>query len=290
MWFDPTITDILRNILPGLGDFFLWISELGGEIFYIALLLIGYWAYNKKEAILASYILIIAVVSNFWLKVIIAKDRPPSSYWLTSEPPPNYSTPSGHSQNSATLYGWFTARVKTWWMAVIAVILTVLVGISRVYIGVHYIEDVLLGWGIGIITVILLIYLEKPAREYLSRYQTEHLLLVFAIIGFLMTLIAALLTQPPNDNFGAYGGLIIGFALGIILERRFVDFSTQPYDGKRWRLVLRVVIGLVLVIGVMVLLAPILPTDQIWLRTIRYSLIALTGVFVWPFIFKKAKL
>ncbi|MFW9973825.1 MAG: phosphatase PAP2 family protein [Candidatus Thorarchaeota archaeon] len=290
MWFDPTITDVLRNILPGLGDFFLWVSELGGEIFYIALLLIGYWAFNKKEAILASYILIIAVVSNFWLKVMVAKDRPPSSYWLTSEPPPNYSTPSGHSQNSATLYGWFTARVKTWWMALIAVILTVLVGISRVYIGVHYIEDVLLGWGIGIITVLLLIYMEKPAREYLSRYKAEHLLLLFAIIGFLMTLLASFLPQPPNDNFGAYGGLIIGFTLGIILERRFVDFSTQPYDGKRWRLVLRVVIGLVLVIGVMVLLAPILPTDQIWLRTIRYGLIALTGVFVWPFIFKRVKL
>jgi len=290
MWFDPTITDLLRNMLPGLGDFFLWVSELGGEIFIIAILLIGYWGYNKKEAILATYILIVAVVSNFWLKVMIAKERPPSSYWLTSESPPNYSTPSGHSQNSATLYGWFTARVKRWWMALIGVILTVLVGISRVYIGVHYIEDVLLGWGVGIITVFLFVYLEKPARVYLSRYKTENLLLVLAIVGFLMTLVAALLPQPPNDNFGAYGGLTIGFALGIILERRFVDFSNQPYDGKRWRLVLRVVIGLILVIGVMVLLEPILPTDQIWLRTLRYSLIALTGVFVWPVIFKKVNL
>jgi membrane-associated phospholipid phosphatase len=290
MWFDPTITDLLRNILPGLGIFFLWVSELGGEIFYIALLLIGYWAYNKKEAILATYILIVAVVTNYWLKVMIARERPPSSYWLTSEPPPNYSTPSGHAQNSATLYGWFAVRIKTWWMALIAVILTFLVGISRVYIGVHYIEDVLLGWGVGIITVLVLVYLEKPAREYISRYKTEHLLLVLAFIGFLMTLIAAILPQPPNDNFGAYGGLTMGFALALILEQRFVNFSTSPPDGKKWRLVARVVIGLVLVIGVMVGLDPLLPKEEIWLRAFRDSLIALTGVFVWPFIFKRVNL
>jgi len=54
--------------------------------------------------------------------------------------------------------------------------------------------------------------------------------------------------------------------------------------------VLRVLFGLVFVIGVMAVLEPILPSEEIWLRTIRYSLIALTGVFVWPAIFKRVKL
>jgi membrane-associated phospholipid phosphatase len=290
MWFDPTITDILRDILPGLGDFFFWFSQLGGEIFYIALLLIIYWGFSKREAILATYILLVAVISNFWLKVMIAKERPPVSNWHPSADPPNYSTPSGHSQNSAALYGWFTVKIKTWWMALSAVILTVLVGVSRVYIGVHYLEDVLLGWGLGIIIVLLFVFLEKPAREYLSRYKTDHLLLVLAIFGFVLTLIAAFLPQPPNDNFGAYGGLIIGFAIGLILEMRYVNFSTEPYNGQKWRLALRIVIGLILVIGVMAGLALVLPTHEIWLRAIRYSLIALTGIFFWPLIFKRANL
>ncbi|KXH77253.1 MAG: hypothetical protein AM326_12530, partial [Candidatus Thorarchaeota archaeon SMTZ-45] len=216
--------------------------------------------------------------------------RPPVSNWLPGADGPNYSTPSGHSQNSATLYSWFTARVRTWWMGLIAIILTLLIGISRVYIGVHFLEDVLLGWGIGIITVLLFVYFEKPVREYLSKYNAEHLLLVLMFIGLLMTLTNSFLPPPPNDNFGAYGGLTIGFALGLILEMRFVNFTTEPYEGQKWRLVIRVVIGLILVIGLMYLLAPFLPTGEIWLRTIRYALIAITGLFIWPLIFKKVNL
>jgi membrane-associated phospholipid phosphatase len=290
MWFDPTITDILRNLLPGLDDFFFWVSQLGGEVFYIVALLTIYWTVSKREGILVSYILLFSVITNFWLKIAIAKDRPPSSYWHVNANPPNYSTPSGHSQNSATLYGWFTYRVRKWWMALISIVLTLLVGISRIYIGVHYLEDVLLGWGIGIATVVVIAYLEKPLSQFFSRYRTEHLLLVLMVLGFAMTLIASVIPQPPNDNFGAYGGLTIGFALGLILEERFVNFSTKSYDGKKWRLAARVAIGLVLVILVMAGLLPILPTEQIWLRTLRYCLIALIGVFLWPLIFTKAKL
>lgn len=290
MLFDPGIVDVLRDALPGLGDFFFLITQLGGDLILILILLVGYWSYNKREALLATFILVFAVITQFWLKIIIANDRPPASNWHPSADPPNYSTPSGHSINSATLYGWATVRIKTWWMAIVAIVLTTLVGISRVYLGVHYLGDVLLGWGLGIIFVILFAYLLNPAREFLSRYNAEHLLLVLIIIGFLMTLIAAVLPQPPNDNFGNIGGLIIGLGFGLILEMRFVDFSNEPHEGQKWRLVLRALIGVILVIAIMFGLSPILPSEEIWLRMIRYFLVALTGIFVWPAIFKRANL
>jgi len=290
MLFDPGLVDVLRDAIPGLGDFFFLLTQLGGDLILIIILLVGYWSYNKREALLATYILVFAVISQFWLKIIIANDRPPASNWHPSADPPNYSTPSGHSINSATLFGWATVRIKTWWMAIIAIVLTTLVGISRIYLGVHYLGDVLLGWGIGIAIVILFVYILKPAREFLSRYNSEHLLLVLIIIGFLMTLIAWVLPQPPNDNFGAIGGLTVGLALGLILEMRFVDFSNEPHEGQKWRLVLRAVIGVLLVVMVMFGLSPILPSEEIWLRMIRYCLVALTGIFIWPAIFKKANL
>ena len=290
MLFDPGFTDVLRDVLPGLGDFFFLITQLGGTIFYVVVLLVAYWAYNKKDAIFVCYILIVSIMTEYWLKVIIANDRPPTSNWHPGTDPPNYSTPSGHSQNSATLYGWVTARIKTWWMVVISIIMVGLIGISRIYLGVHYLGDVLFGWGLGIVIVLLFVYLEKPARRYLSRYKTEHLLFVMMIVGFLFVLIASLLPQPPNDNLGAYGGLTMGLALGLILEMRFVNFTTEPYEGQKWRLIPRVLIGLLLVIGVMYGLALILPTEEIWLRAVRYGLVAITGIFVWPAIFKKANL
>jgi membrane-associated phospholipid phosphatase len=290
MLFDPGLTDVLRDALPNLGDFFFLITQVGGTLFYVILLLVAYWSYNKRGAIILSCVLIVSILTEYYLKVIIAKERPPSSNWYPGVDPPNYSTPSGHSQNSATLYGWLTSRVRTWWMALTSIILVGLIGISRIYLGVHYLGDVLLGWGIGIVIVVLLVYLEKPARDYLSRYKVEHLLVVLLIAGFLLTLLAALLPQPPNDNLGAYGGLTMGLAIGLILERRFVNFTTDPYEGQRWRLVPRVVIGLLLVVAVMYGLAPILPTDLIWHRVLRYSLVAITGIFIWPAIFKRVNL
>jgi membrane-associated phospholipid phosphatase len=292
LFFDPGITDVLRNALPGLGELFLIITQFGSEIIFIGVLLILYWAVNKEEAILATYVLVAAVLVNYWLKVFIAKDRPPTSNWYpgSAADATNYSTPSGHSQFSATLYGWFTVRIRKWWMALVAIILTFLVGISRVYLGVHFLEDVLLGWGLGILTVVAFFYLEKPARNFLSRYRPEYLLVGLAFIGFIMMIIAWLLPEPPNDNFGAIGGLTMGLSLGLALERRFVNFTVQPHNGQRWRLILRVVIGLVLVVAMMVGLEPIFPTEEIWLRGTRYFLIAISGIFVWPAIFKRINL
>ncbi|MFW9982085.1 MAG: phosphatase PAP2 family protein [Candidatus Thorarchaeota archaeon] len=290
MLFDPGITDLLRNTLPGLGDLFLLISQIGGELLYIGLLLIGFWAYNKKHAILATFVLITSVLSNYWLKYLIAIERPPSGNWYPGADTPNYSTPSGHAQNSAALYGWFTAKTKRWWIALTATILTLLIGISRIYLGVHFLGDVLLGWVIGIIIVIVIFYLENPLREYLSRYRTEYLLIALAILGFLMTLVGSMLPPPPNDNFGAYGGFTIGLALGLLLEMKFVNFSVEPHEGQKWRLVLRVVIGLILVVGLLLGLSPLLPTEEIWLRMLRYCIATIVGIFVWPFIFKKANL
>ncbi len=290
MLFDPGIIDVFRDALQGLGDFFLLVSQLGSYVFYVVLLLIGYWTFNKRESVILTYVLIVSVLTNYWLKVIIANERPPSSYWHPGADAPNYSTPSGHSQLSASLYGWFAVRIKTWWMALLAVVLTFLIGFSRIYLGVHYLGDVLIGWGVGILIVIAFYYLEKPAREFFSQYKFEHLLLSVFIIGLLMIVIAALLPPPPNDNFGALGGLTMGLALGLALENKFVGFSVEAPNGQKWRLVLRVVIGLVLVIGVMIGLSPILPSEDLLLRTVRYFLTAITGIFVWPVIFKKINL
>jgi membrane-associated phospholipid phosphatase len=290
LFFDPGLTDVLRGALPGLGDFFLIMTQFGSELIFIGVLLILYWAVNKEEAILATYVLVAAILVNYWLKYIIAKERPPASNYYPGADYPNYSTPSGHSQFSATLYGWFAVRIKRWWMVLIAVILTTLVGVSRIYLGVHFLEDVLLGWGIGLLTIIVFVYLEKPARNFLGRYRQEYLLLGLAIIGIAMSVIASLLPEPPYDNFGAIGGLTIGLALGLTFERRFVNFTVEPVNGQKWRLVLRVVIGLVIVVGLMLGLKVVFPLEDLWFRALRYTLIAFSGVFVWPVIFKRLKL
>jgi len=289
--FDPTITTWLRTLVPWAGLLFALITELGSDIFYVVLVLTGFWAYKKKDSILVVWVLLISVLSNYWIKLAIANPRPPAMYWWPGADATNYSTPSGHAQNSAMLFGWLAVKAKRWWMYLIAIVMTVLIGISRVYLGVHYLADVLLGWALGLGLLAILLLAEKPLSKALSRYKVGYLYLALFLFGLAATLVSAyVLPQPPLDNFGALGGLTMGVAIGLFLENRFVNFTVEPAGGQKWRLVLRVVIGLVLVIATMVGLAPFLPTAQIWLRALRYALVAIVGAFVWPLIFKAAKL
>ncbi|NHJ13066.1 MAG: phosphatase PAP2 family protein [Candidatus Thorarchaeota archaeon] len=290
MIFDPGISTFLQDLMPWADLFFRLVTEMGSEIFYVSLILIGYWVYRKKAAVVAALLVVVAYVANYWVKYVIANPRPPTSVWVEGVEATNYSTPSGHAQVSATLYGWLNLRVKTWWMTILSIVVVLLIGISRVYIGVHYLGDVLLGWAIGIVTVILFYYLEGPFRKATEKVRHEYLYFILFLIGFTMLIISILCPQPPGDNFGSYAGLLMGLAIALPLEQRFVGFEIDTSTVPKWRLVLRVVLGLVLVLGVMLGLSPFLPTEEVLLRAFRYFLVVLTGTFLWPLIFTKAKI
>jgi len=277
--------------MPWAQGFFTAITELGSDIFYVALILTGFWAYKKREAITVVWVLLVSVLTNYWIKLAIAHPRPDPIYWLEGADATNYSTPSGHAQNSAMLFGFISAKVKRWWMYVVSTVLVVLIGISRVYIGVHYLEDVFLGWALGFALLVLLLLTEKRLTQFFAKYKTEHLYLLLFLFGLVATAISTyLLPQPPNDNFGSLGGLVMGIAIGLLLEKRYVNFTVEPPGGQKWRLVVRVVVGLLLVFAAMIGLVGVLPTDDVWLRAARYALVAIIGAFVWPLVFKKAKL
>jgi len=288
--FDPAITQALRDLLPWAGEFFKFITAIGGELVYIGIILIGYWTIKKREAILAAVILTAAILSNYWLKYMIANPRPDSSLWLEGVDTTNYSTPSGHAQYSATFYGWFALKIRTGWMYALSLILTLLIGVSRVYLGVHYLGDVLLGWAIGLVMVFLLYRFQEQISALIARTGIETASALFLVVGLVMMAVSTLLPPPPGTNFGDVGGFTMGLAVAIPLERRYVSFTVEAPDGKRWKLALRVVIGMLLIMTLLIGLEPLLPSSDLWLRAVRYFLVTLTGIFVWPLIFKRVGL
>jgi undecaprenyl-diphosphatase len=112
-----------------------------------------------------------AALVNTVVKILIGRPRPPEGLRLTDVS--THSFPSGHSTLSAAVYltlGTLLAqtvkqkRAKAYFIA-IAVALALLVGISRVYLGVHYPSDVLAGWASGLAWAILVWFLGR----YLQR-------------------------------------------------------------------------------------------------------------------------
>jgi membrane-associated phospholipid phosphatase len=293
MLFDPNITLFLRDLLPWAGEFFKIISEVGDIPFYVAIIFVAYWTFGKREAILTSLVMIVSIFVNYWLKYVIANPRPsnvpPNDYWYEGVEATNFSTPSGHAQNSAFFYGWISGKLKKWWMLLVSIIFVFLIGISRVYLGVHYLGDVLLGWGVGIVMVLIILRFESSLADFASRYKSEHLWLTLFVFGFIITFASTFLPYPPGDNFGAYGGMIMGLGIAVPLEQRFVNFESVS-EFRSASAVVRIVIGVILVLGAMLGLSSFLPTAEVWLRTLRYFIVVFLGIFVWPLIFKKAGL
>lgn len=117
---------------------------------------------NKKYAISITGNLMIITLLNQLLKYIVQRPRP-DGYRLIYES--GYSFPSGHSMISMAFYGYLiylsfklikNAKVK-WIVSVILGLLILLIGISRIYLGVHYASDVISGFLISILYLIIFI-------------------------------------------------------------------------------------------------------------------------------------
>lgn len=142
---------------PSLEPLFLSITQLGSDFAYIAVLVIYCWAIHPAGIRNLGIYFSIALLSNAILKDWVAKERPyvlnPEIASLAAQKTAGgYSFPSGHAQVTATLWGLIAYQQRRPWLWVVAVLLTLAVGFSRVYLGVHYLEDVLwgllLGWGL----------------------------------------------------------------------------------------------------------------------------------------------
>lgn len=151
--FDEPLLHAARSISnEGLDTFFVWVSRFGYEYglvpFDIALVLVLAALRHRREALFAALALGGSALLNMGTKALFGRDRP--ALWESIAPEATFSFPSGHAMGTATL-AWVLVllawRTRWRWPVLVAsAVATVLVGTSRVYLGVHYPSDILAGW------------------------------------------------------------------------------------------------------------------------------------------------
>ncbi len=280
--------------MPWAELFFRGVTVLGSEYFYVVLIAIWFWAVDKRGSMLAVLVLIVSVASNYWLKIILRNPRPPVTNWLSGVNASNYSLPSAHAQNSVVMWGWMGLKSRRWWMGALSIALIGLIGLSRVYIGVHWLGDVVAGWAVGILILIALWKLEEPIRSFLSKYNPNLQypgLVIFGLGALILTeTLSPLTAEGLAANFGPSGGLMIGLGIGLALEKRYVNFEIAPKNGEKWRTALRLILGLIMVFAVAASLSLMLPEEVYWMCAIQYALVTIWVIFIWPLLFKKLSL
>jgi len=247
--------------------FFLFVSNITNEFLYIAIIAAIYYALDKEKGLRMAIILMSNMSLNFLLKDIFRIDRPyvKNRQIINKdiETGYGYSFPSGHSQFNS---GFFTAlslnfNVKRFYVYIVLFVL--LVGFSRIYLGVHTVVDVITGISLGALWSIFINKILKDNKKYILLY-------FLAIPG----IINAVISKNPDGIKILL--LYLGFISGYVLENKYVGYSVP---GKTVRRILNVLVFLSGLIVIMIL-SEFIPNEKISL--IKYFVIGIWATYICP--------
>ncbi len=273
--------EIIRGLQLIRNPFFDWlfyiITYVGDQYFFIVIAVVIYWTISKKFAHRFALMYMIASLFTFVLKNIFKRPRPyteagitvPFEYYTTG-----YSMPSGHATAAGVLgYAALKSKKQTGyrWLGYIAIAIMILVPFTRMYLGQHYLSDVIVGLVVGLgfaYGIDKLIDLMGDKEEWWT-------FILFPIVPVMMILF---LDYDLYVAAGAY----VGFAVGYFVEKRYVKFVVK---ATFWIQVLKVVGGLVIVLGIKEGLGWLFP-DMLIFDFIRYLLIGVWVALGAPYVFK----
>ena len=145
---------------PWLDAVMLAISQLGGEILFMAIVIALFWCTDKRKGYYLMTVGFFGIVANQFLKLVFRVSRP----WIRDPEftivegaragATGYSFPSGHTQNAAAVLGCPARMARKKGLKITLWVLYALVGISRMYLGVHTPYDV----GVGVVMGLVLVF------------------------------------------------------------------------------------------------------------------------------------
>lgn len=280
------------------------ITFLGEAIVLILIIAIFYVVYDKRFGKNLAISLMASAYINEFVKDLFQDPRPlhnidPKAEYGFLEP--SYGFPSGHTQTAIAVWGYigyeFKDRQKPHIIPVLVSIIIFLIAISRLIIGVHDLEDVIGGYAIGICILVLFIQLEPVITPKFNKLPLTVQILLVVVVSITLFLIATflfpssglgLVDNPPlfpdEGLFAVVGGAMLGLGVGYLLENEFVKYD--PLELNRKQKILNLVIGIIILIVSYYGLELII-SGNVFLRFIRFAIVAFILVFIAPLIFTK---
>ncbi len=305
----------LGGWLAGPMQFF---SFLGSEDFFLIALPLVYWCLDSALGLRIGVMLLASNGVNNLFKMALHGPRP---YWVSADvkglaSETGFGVPSGHSQTAAGIWGLAAARLARTWAWVAAVTVILLIGLSRIYLGVHYLHDVLVGWALGGLTLWAFLKYWDPIAARLKKMTMMNQIILAFTVSLGMILLAALVVflssgfvmpdewianatreggEAPNPlslagmvtSMGTLFGLLAGVAW-------LAPRGGYQSSGPVWMRALRFVVGLVGVAVFYIGLKLVFPDGEDLVALVfRYIRYALVGVWVSagaPWVFSKLQL
>jgi membrane-associated phospholipid phosphatase len=287
--FGTEVIEALQTAFsPTLDFLFTLFTFLGEDYVYLSLIAIIYWCFNKRFGVKTAYVLLVSAYLNYWMKMSFTIDRPPSEYRIIQKDVLSYSFPSGHTQTAVTFWGWIGFKYRRAWWRVLFVTFILLIGLSRIYWGVHYPGDVLGGLLFGAFFLIgaykTLPYLKKQLNR-IPRMLRDYLMPFISLLLFGFSLV--IFPDTIRGDSTLICGTLCGFSLGVPLESKHINISM---DVTRRVKVIRSMVGLATVFGLYMIISLGLNSlavgTLVYTQFVRYAIVAFTMAFIVPLILK----
>lgn len=284
--------------IPGLNELMLLITRLGEETAFLVIALIVFWCVDKKKGYYVMAVGFLGTMFNQILKLACRVPRPwvldPNFSILEQarEAAAGYSFPSGHTTSAVGTFGCLAVVAERKWWRSFCIAISVLVGFSRMYVGVHTPADVLVG---AATSLVLIWMLKKPTLDGGVREMKGVIAAMVAVsVVFLMYVSFWNFPadmDPHNMTSGiknAYTmiGCLTGVAIVYLVDVKWLQF---PEKAVWWVQIIKIVVGLALVLAVkeglrapLELILPVYPA-----RAVRYFLIVVMAGAIWPMSFKR---
>lgn len=275
------------------------LTELGGELLFMVLMLVIFWCVDKNKGYYLMLLCFFGTAVNQALKISFCIPRP----WVLDPRfeivesaragATGFSFPSGHTQNAVGAYGGLARVTKRRGVRVVGVLLALLIPFSRMYLGVHTPLDV----GVSFLLAWAMVFAFAPLLEELERRPA---VLLRAWLGMLLPAVL-FLVYALRVRAGAAGdltnfdhavktawtmlGLVLGAVVSVCVDQHYTRFETA---AVWWAQLLKVALGLGLMLavraGLKAPLTALFGANSIG-DGIRYFLMVVAGGTLWPMTF-----
>jgi len=318
IWFILEFQNLGEWLTPVM-KMFTW---MGYPQAYMLIIAIIYWSFDRKTGLRMAIFLSLVSSLNSILKQLFHAPRPyridPGIRAIKVSN--GFGMPSGHAQ-AATVWLLAGYYLKKSWFWIVVIVVTFMVGLSRTYLGVHFPSQVIIGWTIGVVLLLIFTRYENMFIAWLSSIRLSYqLILAFGITVMLMivggifvislndwhfpaewlinssvylaaeneTLRSSIGLQAVSGNAGGF----LGTAIGAILLKKSGGFDT---GGIWWKRILRCILGVVLIAGIYFAFQYVVPDEKnviiynLW-RFSAFLVIAFSVIYLIPVLFLRTKL
>jgi membrane-associated phospholipid phosphatase len=308
-----SVIQALQTLSPSLDGVMNFFSFLGRIEFYLFIIPFIYWVIDKRLGIRALLILITVDVFANSFKLLFHQPRP---YWMGGvrdlAEEASYGIPSSHTSDSLAIGGYLAYHAKKTWFWVMMGIIIFFIGLSRLYLGVHFLHDVLFGWLVGgVVLWVAATRSDQIAAWAKSKTLSAQIAIGFVISGIIIVLgilirsiISGMLDPVSWSSYATearsisqsftLAGALFGSITGYALMRSQANFRPAENWGKRVLSYTLGIVGLLLIYFGLDIAFSLIAADETIagyaLRYFRYALATFWVTFGAPWVFLRARL